>query len=264
MNHFYPLSLNLAGPSGYEKGKFKEIVSTASVPSWYPDSVALQAQLATLKDKADAEVFEGSWWGAITKDEAYTGGIPWTPGMVPPERPKIHRIRGKKRRKLQPNGNGNGNGNGSATNLLYLNGHSPPSSTPSLESPRPVKLGNVVHRNVEDICEARKLMHQIQDWQRIEMEGGVLPSVQRFNEKADRKKRKRARVESRAREKQMKEEGRKRAKEGGEMGEEEAVMNIRRAAVGMLAHAGFESQSESSLVSTQPITPSCNNQSKGS
>ena len=85
-------------------------------------------------------------------------------------------------------------------------------------------------------------MNQIQDWQRTEMEGGVLPPIQRFNEKADRRKRKRAWMELREREKEMREEGRGRAKDGGEVGEEEAVMKIRRATAGMLAHAGFEGQ----------------------
>ena len=235
MSHFYPLSLNFAGPSTAEKGKSREILNNTVAPSWYPAASFTTVQSTSTKEKPEnADLSDGNWWGAITKDEAYIGGIPSIPEMAPFQLPKVRRIKGKKRRKTQVNGD--------STNQLYLNGHSYPSTTPSLESPRSVKLGSVVHRNVEELCEARRLMNQIQDWQRIEMDGGVLPPIQRFNEKADRRKRKRSRMDLREREKELREEGKIRAKDGGEMGEEEAVMKVRRTAAGMLAHAGFEGQ----------------------
>ena len=97
MNHFYPISLNVPGPSSSEKGKSRELLNNTSAPSWYPVTAA---QPVTSREKADAaEGAEGSWWSAVTKDEAYIGGIPWTPGMTSPQMPKVRRIKGKKRRK---------------------------------------------------------------------------------------------------------------------------------------------------------------------
>ena len=223
MNQIFPLSLaHLAGPSFSDKGKAKEIIASSTAPGWYTPAEQEGAE--------DGGV--GKWWGSLTKDEAYTGGMPSTPSMAPPAPRRILRIKKKTRRKSSRTNGG----------TLGLDGHSPPSQTPSLLSPRPVKLERLVHRNVDKLFEARRLMGQIQDWQRIEREGGVLPPVQKFNRKLEREQRRAERASRRDQEDEYGAERKTKVQLGGEIGEAEAVAGIRRATAGMLAHAGFEGE----------------------
>ncbi|ORX39969.1 hypothetical protein BD324DRAFT_648586 [Kockovaella imperatae] len=233
MNQFFPISsTHLPGPSFSDKGKAKEVLTASTPPAWYPSTGR--------PDPADASPLEGHWWTAIIKDEAFVGGMPATPVMAHSVSPKVARIRAKKRRRVSEYASEDRNG------LDFTNqGHR--GGTPALESPRPVKLESLVHRSVDRLIEARKLMNQIQDFQRIELEGGILPPIQRFDEKLERERRREERAERRAREKVERMEARKRASNGGEMGEEEAVMNIRRSTAGLLAHAGFEGANEIAL-----------------
>lgn len=221
MTHFQPVSLSQPGPSFSDKGMAREILYGNAPPPWYPVSAAT--------DDEDAKL-EGYWWGVTGKDEAYVSGLPAVPTMV--EGPSSKRKRISQRRgsmsPKQPNGT-----NGSARRPR--SDSEPPALIPS----KPVSLERLVHKSIDSLAETRRTMNLIQEWQRFEIEGGPPPppleppDVER-NRKAEeqaelKRKRKEARVEAN-----------KRRKIGGEVGEEEATLSLKRAVAGMLAHAGFE------------------------
>lgn len=105
---------------------------------------------------------------------------------------------------------------------------------------KPINLEDVIHRSVDKLFDARQAVNRIQEWQKIEMEGGVLPP--RVNENVVAK---RAEEEERVRRTRRKVESghaKKRRKLGGEVGEEEAALGMKKATAAMLAHAGFEGE----------------------
>ena len=214
--HFLPLSLNLPSPSFSDKGKAKEILHGASPPPWYPN-------LAT-NDDEEAKL-EGSWWGAVGRDEAYMAGLPAVPMMAP--------LSGARRRKIPRH---------TTRHLSIPNGDDDRPKTPSLVSPKPISLESVIHRSVDKLCEARRVVGKIQDFQRIEAEGGLLPLPNRDDEDETKEAERKERVERKRKRKAEGVEAKKRRKTGGEVGEPEAVHAMKKTTAGMLAHAGFEGE----------------------
>ena len=214
MTHFLSVSLNQPGPSFSGKGKAKEILYATPPPSWYPASVT----------NDDEEIkLEGAWWGVAGKDESYIAGVPSVPTIASPNASKKRRIVGRKRPRISvPNGYG----------------MSP--KTPPLAAVSPVSLKNVVHRSVDKLCEARRVVGQIQDFQRIEAEGGVLPIPRPGEEEERRSREKEERVHRKRKRKSEVTEARQRRQTGGEVGEAEAVMALKKTTASMLAHVGFE------------------------
>lgn len=160
----------------------------------------------------------------MATDEAYISGLPAVPVMVDSKTPRRARIPVKK---VTP---------------PKTNGHLPDEDkdkTPPLDPSGPVKLEKVVHRNVNRLAEARKVMNQIHEFQRIEAEDGILPDIaaiearEKAKEEQERIERKRMRAEEAV-------ESNKRRKIGGEVGAKEASLAMKKATAGMLAHAGFE------------------------
>lgn len=231
-------SYNRPGPSYSDKGKAKELAS-ASIPTWY-------AGADTDEARADA-----SWYNLMGKDEAYTSFLPAAMSMAPPDE-----SRGVKRRRSSRLTNGsvarlNGHfgsrypGADQDPDPL-MNGNGLPTSAPEPASPRsakrrPVSLEKTVHGAVESLSEARRVMYQIGEFQRIEQEGGVLPPIEKFGwDKQVKKEQVAARKRKRKEEREMAD---KRRKTGGEVGELEAEMSVKRASAGMLAHVGFDGES---------------------
>lgn len=217
MTHHLSLSLAHAGPSSLTQSHAKELLQATPPPSWYPGSVTTE----------DEEVhFEGSWWGVMSKEESYAAGLPAVPSMLEPASPRAARVPRSQRVPSMSNG--------------HANGHT--ARTPPLDPPKPLNLEFAIHRNVDKLHEGRKYQRMINDWQRIEHDGGVLPNPniveaeERYRAQEEKAQRKRARrVEH--------EEAKKRRKTGGELGEEEAVSRMKKVSAVMLAHEGFESQS---------------------
>jgi transcriptional activator SPT7 len=228
MTQYLPISLNLPGPSFSDKGKAKEVLYTTPPPAWFP----------TVADNEDNRL-EGSWWTVLGKDDAYVGGLPSAPGMVQATPPKCKRIPSRRRRTSIPNGSGPARPAGQAGQAGSAGSPTGDSSTvPDLVPPRPKSLGNVIQRSVDKLSEARKMINQTQEFQRIEAEGGVLPPID-FGE-ADRE-REREEAKERKRKNQVERgEVNKRRKLGGEVGEKEAAITMKRATASMLAHSGFE------------------------
>ncbi|WOO84408.1 Transcriptional activator spt7 [Vanrija pseudolonga] len=225
MTHFQPVSLSTPGPSFSDKGMAREILYGNAPPPWFPVSVTT--------DDEDAKL-EGYWWGVTGKDEAYVSGLPAVPTMVQgpsSKRKRISQRRGSMSPK-QPNGT-----NGTARRPR--SDSEPPALIPS----KPVSLERLVHKSIDSLAETRRTMNLIQEWQRFEIEGGPPPPPleppdlerkRKAEEQADlKRKRKEARVEAN-----------KRRRMGGEVGEEEATLSLKRAVAGMLAHAGFEGANE--------------------
>lgn len=218
MTHHLSLSLNHAGPSSLTQGRAKELLQTTPPPPWYPGSVTSEDEELHL---------EGSWWGVMSKDDAYTAGLPAVPMMAESHSARHPRIPFTRRR---PSGHDD-----------QANGHE--SRTPPLDPPKPVKLENVILRSVDKLNEARKVMGLIQDWQRIETDGGLLPNI-RMIEEMERQQQREQRMDRKRVRKEETEEANKRRKIGGQIGEREAAHTMRKAAASMLAHAGFEGESK--------------------
>jgi len=183
---------------------------------WYPGSVTSEDEELHL---------EGSWWGVISKDESYTAGLPTVPTMLEPHKSHPPRIPQLRRR--------------ISVSHDQLNGHE--ARTPPLDPPKPVKLEKVILQSVNKLNEARKVMGLIHDWQRLEMEGGLLPNIKMI-EAADKAQMNELRRERKRVRKEEAEEANKRRKMGGRIGEKEAAHSMRKAAAGLLAHAGFEGE----------------------
>ena len=212
MIHYLPLSLNTPGPSTFDKDKAKEMLHNVPPPSWFPGDPLVEDEELRL---------EGSWWGLMSRDEAYTSGLPSIPTMAAPTPPRRLRI-GSKRQRSSPS---------------PIETTEP--KTPPLDPPRPVKLENVMHRSVDKLFEARKVMGQINEWQRIEADGGILLSLKMLE--VEEKERAREEQTERKRRRNLEfEEARKKRKEGGEVGDREAAFVMKKATASVLAHSGFE------------------------
>ncbi|WWD15998.1 hypothetical protein CI109_100422 [Kwoniella shandongensis] len=239
MTHFLPVSLNQAGPSFSDKGKAREILYGNAPPPWYPAPVTT--------DDEDVKL-EGYWWGAMTGDEAYIGGLPAVPSMVASEPPRRRKIR-RKSASTVPRQNGIDHPPTAAEvarNGVSLSPTKSPKKLARSKPTKPVSLKKVIHQTVDKLHDARTVIHRIQEFQRVEAEGGILPSrsLETEEEKATKEE---ERLERRQKRREERTEARKREKEGAEVGEEEAVFGMKKAAAGMLAHAGFEGANETAL-----------------
>ncbi|WVR05165.1 hypothetical protein IAU60_002177 [Kwoniella sp. DSM 27419] len=221
MTHYLPVSLSQAGPSFSDKGKAKEILYGTAPPPWYP--------LPAGVDDEDVKL-EGYWWGAMTSDEAMVSGLPSVPEMVRPV--------GNKCRHVRPASTPNGHG--------PVASPVPVQAQASAKRKRPKKLRKLVHRTVDQLHESRQLIHRIQEFQRIEAEGGMLPSreIETAKERMIREDERKERAEGRRVEKKNIDV---RRKEGGEVAAEEATLAMKQASAGLLAHAGFEGANEAAL-----------------
>ena len=117
-----------------------------------------------------------------------------------------------------------------------------PKSEPILHA-KPVNLQTKIHQNVDKLNNIRKTVHQIQDWQKAENEGLPLPIPRPHIEKEERRRTLEQSHERKRRRKEESEEAKKRRKVGGEVGEEEAALEVRGATASVLAQAGFEGES---------------------
>lgn len=261
MGGFQRISLATAGPSFSDKGKAKELFNGVTAPAWHPSAWTDTVPAATaVEDDAYAQL-EASWWGALGKDDFFGSGVPAVPAMLSPDGLELQaRQRGRKRRRdaLEPSrrlvhGDRRGDsaamdiddGDGVVTNSAERSADR--EGTPPLVKSRPLKLENVVLRSVDHLSEARRYIHHVQEFQRAELEGAALPPLvlsepsraARQEEKAARKRRERF----------EREEARERAEMGGEVGQAEAALSLKRSSAALLAHAGFEG------MSWQPIAP---------
>ena len=218
MTRHLAISLNQAGPSSLDKGKARELVQSTRPPAWYPAS-------GTTED--DEWKLEGGWWGVMSKDESYTESLPSVPRMASPITPR--RVKIKRQREVTPPQNG-----------------SAEPGTPPLDPSKSVNLESVIHRNVNKLNEARKVMGMIHDWQRIETEGGVLPNMQ-AQEAEERSREKEEAEQRKAARRAEADEARKRRKSGGDVGEREAALAMKKSSAALLAHSGFEGANEVAL-----------------
>ncbi|WVO13938.1 hypothetical protein L204_101563 [Cryptococcus depauperatus] len=219
------------------KGKARETLLSCSLPSWYPAS---EKEL----EECDDSLLEGHWWGSLMGQEALISGLPAIPLMATPAVSKRKRL---KRPAVPPLPNGFVNGvddthdsDSPRSSRAY---HVPADVPPD----KLISVKRLVRRTVQNLDSARQLMHRITEFQRVENEGGVLPSRSLsppLAEKEAEEKRRIERQENRAVERQA---VRERREKGWEVGREEAVHVMRRCAVGMLAHAGFEGANETAL-----------------
>nr|XP_019042309.1 hypothetical protein I302_08911 [Kwoniella bestiolae CBS 10118]OCF21239.1 hypothetical protein I302_08911 [Kwoniella bestiolae CBS 10118] len=228
MTHFMPVSLNQPGPSFSDKGKAKEILYGNAPPTWFP-MPSSSTPISTGYDEEDLKL-EGYWWGAMssTNEDALIGGLPSIPQMCDPIPPKRKRIKRSHPHGKIPNGD-----------VI-----SPKKGKKSRDGP--VNIRRMVHSTVEKLHESRTTMNRIQEFQRVELEGGVLPSRELESQKEKLMKKEEKYQRSLAREEDL-EKIKERRKAGGEVGEEEAVGELKRASAALLAHSGFEGANEIAL-----------------
>ncbi|WWC61038.1 uncharacterized protein I303_103616 [Kwoniella dejecticola CBS 10117] len=227
MTHLLPVSLNSAGPSFSDKGKAKEILYGNAPPAWFP--MPPSSASGTAFDDEDLKL-EGYWWGAMSasNEDSLIGGLPSIPQMVDSGPPlKKRRIRRLK------------------TSLDVPNGDDATKASPGKKK-KPVSLKKVINQTVDSLHDARNTIHRIQEFQRIEMEGGLLPSRELESEKEKLIKREERLDRSRLR-REENERAKLRRKVGGGIGEEEASLHLKKASAGLLAHAGFEGANEMAL-----------------
>lgn len=127
--------------------------------------------------------------------------------------------------------------NGHAEPIPNGNGTAP---TPKRSSSRTKKadLGRMVEHSVDELFDARKFVNQIHDFQKAEVDGGILPAFDDGEgEKLERKELGRERKRKKVAER---EQAIKRRKIGGEVGEKEAILSMKRSSASLLAHVGFE------------------------
>lgn len=103
-----------------------------------------------------------------------------------------------------------------------------------------VDLEASVLAGASSLAESSRVYGKILDFQRLEVEGGILPPIERFElsqaaRREEKQERKRAIRTERV-------EARKRRRIGGEVGDAEAVQSVKRASAGLLAHAGFDGE----------------------
>ncbi|WVQ71731.1 hypothetical protein IAR50_001272 [Cryptococcus sp. DSM 104548] len=272
---FSPVSL-AAGPSWSDKGKAKEILSPYSAPSWYtslagPSASTSGTPLATEVDTEDEDArLEGCWWGALASDEALVAGLPAVPTMAAPRPARRKRLKPSLPVPPLPNGIADHSAEQTLSpqkphDTLRPQAPSPSSKEPlTLEaqdqsspqkpttgivtpSDKPISIPAIVRRTVNNLDRARSIAYKVNEFQRIEAEGGVLPSRNLSPTLAERdsiEEARRSRRESLATERQATQD---RRREGGEAGREEAVLTMRMCTAGMLARAGFEGANEGAL-----------------
>ncbi|KAK6902974.1 hypothetical protein L486_06429 [Kwoniella mangroviensis CBS 10435] len=225
MTHFMPVSLNQPGPSFSDKGKAKEILYGNAPPSWFP----MPSSVTPVSAGYDEEDFklEGYWWGAMssTNEDALIGGLPSIPQMVDPVPPKRKRIKLSHR---------------------SINGNDPTSSPKKVNRGKPVNMRKTIHGTVNRLHESRMLINRIQEFQRIELEGGILPSRELQTQKEKLIKKEEAYQRSLARQEEL-ERSKERQKAGGEVGDQQAALELKKATAAMLAHSGFEGANETAL-----------------
>jgi transcriptional activator SPT7 len=223
-------SFDEAGPSFSDKGKAREVLCSTPAPPWYNPA-----------DDSEQAKLEGGWWGYAAKDESYTSGLPAVPVMATPYLDGPPTPRRRVRRK-SPIVNGESSYSHSSATLVDEPSSSIlPPKHPRTKSRQVIQLETVVHRSVDKLFEARQVVNRIQEWQKAETEGGILPP--KLNEQVIME---RERSEEKERRRIRRDEGkhaRKRRKLGGEVGEEEAAVGMKRATASMLAHAGFDGES---------------------
>jgi transcriptional activator SPT7 len=210
MTHYLPLSLS-CGPPYSDKGKAKEILFGSVAPPWYPEK--LEDEEAKL---------EGSWWGAMAKDDALVAGLPSIPAMVP--------YSPKRRKGSIPRPRHTSAARESAT----------ASRTASITKAKPISLGRTIQTTVDKLFQTRQDAARIVDIQRIEADGGVLPPL--VDEKEERRANRMEHSARKRKRKAEKGEADQRRAAGGEMGEEEAALAMKRAGASLLAHAGFDGE----------------------
>lgn len=241
---FQPLlySLDEPGPSFSDKGKAKELIYSTPPPPWYT---------AAEGDDSENAKLDGGWWAWAGKDESYTSGLPAVPIMAGPSTMTAVASTSKRLRRRSQTGLEsparrkkvmiqNGDMIRSDDTLFDEPDRLHSALDPSYKKPRrkPIHLETVIHRSVDKLFEARHVVHKIQEWQKAEMDGSVLPprlneQLVQERERAEREERKRIRKVEVG-------HARKRRKSGGEVGEEEAALGMERATASMLAHAGFD------------------------
>ena len=235
MIHYQSLSLKDPGPSFFDKGKARDMLQYHQPPSWFPDLGGVEEDMK----------LEASWYGFLAKDESYTSGLPVVPSMVPTTsslRPRA--LKSRKRRKITPVSENNGCFTDSSATLVDepISMTALPKSEPILHA-KPVNLQTKIHKNVDKLNNIRKTVHQIQDWQKAENEGLPLPIPRPHIEKEERRRTLEQSHERKRRRKEESEEAKKRRTVGGEVGEEEAALEVRGATASVLAQAGFEGKS---------------------
>lgn len=219
MTQYLPISLasSSTAHSSYEKGKARDMLLNSAAPAWYPaDNV----------DDEDVKLQAG-WWALATRDDAYVSSLPAVPFMAPAQAAKRKRLQSRSKRK---------------TSVVPMDedGRSP-SKTPSLVPSKQVKLESTIRSSVDKLFEAKKVMGHIHEWQRLEIEGGIPPRWDP-NDPVEKEGRRQERLERKQREHEEGLESRKRRKLGGEVGEAEAVLSMRKATANMLAHSGFDGE----------------------
>ncbi|WVQ78346.1 hypothetical protein IAT38_000431 [Cryptococcus sp. DSM 104549] len=234
------VSLTEAGPSFSDKGKAREILYGHAPPPWYPVASAGAAEDEESK-------LEGYWWGAMTGDEALLAGLPAVPYMARPE--PVKRRRAKRPVVVPPLPNGIVNGhsdvpNGDASSSSHP---APPTSHDPSSPTKPLSVKNLVYRTVNNLNSMRQAMNKIHEFQRIENEGGLLPARSLEPTEEEKELEEEERHERRERRRAERVEADARRREGGEVGQEEAVGVVKQCAAGMLAHAGFEGANEMAL-----------------
>lgn len=212
-----------AGPSYSDKGKAKELLSSYTVPTWYPP----------VDDEDEEAALDGQWWGALGEEALLAGGVPSVPMQIQqtavtsplPTRRKI-------RRRSPP---GPAAQDVSDTGEV-LNGINKP------RRHRPVKLAKAIMQTVDDLAAVRRTQNKILEFQRLEADGAPLPRVTDPAQDEDEIE---AEEQTKAHRKAVKTEAieaAQRARQGAETGEIEATESLRQASAALLAHAGFEGE----------------------
>ncbi|WWC69373.1 uncharacterized protein I206_103312 [Kwoniella pini CBS 10737] len=228
MTHFSPVSLNQPGPSFSDKGKAKEILYGNAPPAWFP----MPSSSTSGPGFEDEDLkLEGYWWGAMSasNEDSLIGGLPSIPQMVDLGSPPLRKRRIKRSSRTGTLSDGNGS-------LVISPG----------KKKKKINLKKIIDQTVNKLHDARNTIHRIQEFQRIEMEGGLLPSRELESEKEKLIKRE-ERLERSLLRKEESGRSKQRKKEGGEIGQEEATLELKKASAGLLAHSGFEGANEMAL-----------------
>jgi transcriptional activator SPT7 len=202
------------GPTYAEKGKARELAAANTAPAWYP-----------AEENNETRRVEGIWYSAMGRDEAYIGGLPATTSMAAPVFRSVKRI--PTRRRPAP--------------LIDSADPRPPEHKAAASPKRTVNLETIVHRTVDELYSARMIANSIYEWQKLEMDGGLVPPIKRFDREKALRKEEEAERRRIGREEAM--QANKRRRLGGEVGENEAALAFKRATAGMMAHAGFDGMS---------------------
>ncbi|KAE8541103.1 hypothetical protein D1P53_002457 [Cryptococcus gattii VGV] len=246
------LSLTHAGPSFSDKGKARETLRGYAPPSWYPATLPVQDDNQEGEGEGGGEGeegeeeesrLEGAWWGKMMDDESLITGMPAIPKMVPPE--PVRRYRPKPPPPPLPNGIASGGDEA----LHPKDAANPPLHDKKKEKKKAVSVKAVVRRTINNLNAARQAMQRITEFQRIEADGGgILPPRGLSPTPAEKEKAEEERIERRdSLRTENKAARERRLREGGEVGQEEAVRVMKKCSAGMLAHAGFEGANEMAL-----------------